>query len=115
MIAFDTNLLVYAHRSENPWHRGAMTALLRVAEGRDPWAIPWPCVHEFHNIVTNGRIFKNPSPLPDALRFFQDLIQSRGLVFLGEAAKPVFHAVSRNTGFGATSCSVSFAAFSAAC
>ena len=51
MIAVDTNILVYAHRSDSPWHRIAKTEVLALAEKRRAWAIPWPCVHEFFAIV----------------------------------------------------------------
>lgn len=84
MIAFDTNLLVYAHRSENPWHSGAKKALLEAAEGQSPWAVPWPCIHEFLNIVTNARIFKKPTPLRTALQFVRDIAGSPQLHLLAE-------------------------------
>ena len=32
-----------------------------------PWAIPWPCIHEFLAIVTHPRIYDPPTPLGDAL------------------------------------------------
>lgn len=43
MIAVDANLLVYAHREDSPWHEAAYARLAEPAEGRAPWAIPWPC------------------------------------------------------------------------
>lgn len=33
MIAVDTNVLIYAHRSEGPWHQQARGALKALAEG----------------------------------------------------------------------------------
>ena len=51
MIAVDTNLLVYAHREDSPWHDAALNALTGLAKGTARWAIPWPCVHEFLAIV----------------------------------------------------------------
>jgi toxin-antitoxin system PIN domain toxin len=67
MIAFDTNILVYAHRKESTFHDRARACLRTAAEGGEAWAIPWPCVHEFLAIVTNPRIFKSPTPTPRAL------------------------------------------------
>lgn len=84
MIAFDTNLLVYAHREENPWHAGAKKVLLEIAQSRDAWAIPWSCVHEFIGIVTNPRIFQKPTDMALALQFFNDLKRSSGLTMLAE-------------------------------
>lgn len=51
MIAVDTNLLVYAHREDSPWHESALRKIRELAEGHAAWAIPWPCVHEFLAIV----------------------------------------------------------------
>ena len=67
MIAIDTNVLVYAHRSDAPFHDAAFSVLKGVVEGDRPWAIPWPCVHEFLAKVTHPRIFKRPTPLEKAL------------------------------------------------
>ncbi|MBY0276872.1 PIN domain-containing protein [Candidatus Binatia bacterium] len=65
MIAVDTNVLVYAHRRDAPWHAAATRRLAELAT--HPWAIPWPCVHEFVAVVTHPRIFDPPSALEDAL------------------------------------------------
>ncbi|MFQ5668236.1 MAG: TA system VapC family ribonuclease toxin [Candidatus Binatia bacterium] len=66
MIAVDTNLLLYAHREDAPWHKAATACLAELARGS--WAIPWPCIHEFLTIATHPRVFDPPSPLADALR-----------------------------------------------
>lgn len=64
MIAVDTNILVYSHRRDSRWHVPASRAVEALANGRDAWAIPWPCVHEFYSIVTHPRIY-SPSTTPD--------------------------------------------------
>ncbi|MEQ1692737.1 MAG: TA system VapC family ribonuclease toxin [Gemmatimonas sp.] len=66
MIAVDTNVLVQAHRQDAPFHTAARATLGELAAGPSPWAIPWPCVHEFLAIVTHPRIFKTPTPLAAA-------------------------------------------------
>ena len=58
MLAIDTNVLVYAHRREVPEHEVARDLLRSLAEGTQPWAIPWPCLYEFFSVVTNPRIWK---------------------------------------------------------
>lgn len=63
MIAVDTNILVYAHRKESPFHRVAKTTVKSLATHDMPWCLPWPCVHEFINVVTNTRLFTDPTPL----------------------------------------------------
>jgi len=66
MIAVDSNVLVYAHREDSPWHDTAYSRIVELAEGRAPWAIPWPCIHEFLAIVTHPRIYNPPTPLEKA-------------------------------------------------
>jgi uncharacterized protein len=86
MIAVDTNLLVYAHRAENPFHATASRSIASLAESRLPWAIPWPCVHEFCAVVTNPRVFKTPTPIAGATMQVDMWLESPSLVLLGEAA-----------------------------
>ncbi|MBI3205993.1 MAG: PIN domain-containing protein [Myxococcales bacterium] len=82
MIAIDTNILLYAHRADSPWHE---VARARVREAsRRPWAIPWPCVHEFIAIATHPRVFDPPTSLTDALRTVEGWLASPKLVLLGE-------------------------------
>ena len=59
MIAFDTNLLVYAHRRESRNHETAAAVVRALAEGDTTWAIPWPCCSEFLGVVTSPRIWKD--------------------------------------------------------
>jgi len=65
MIAVDTNLLVYAHRRESRHHEGARHILRGLAEGREPWAIAWPCLYEFASVATNPRIWRQAASSPD--------------------------------------------------
>lgn len=61
MIATDTNILVYAHRTDSEWHAQARTRVASLAEGRVAWGLPWPCVHEFLAIASHPRIYDPPS------------------------------------------------------
>jgi uncharacterized protein len=81
MIAVDTNILIYAHRSDSPWHEAATAALERLSGRR--WAIPWPCIHEFLAIVTHPRVFAPPTPLDDAVQAVESWRRS-DLLVLGE-------------------------------
>ena len=85
MIAIDTNLLVFAHRGDSPDHRRALGALRPVLEGPSPWALPWPCVHEFISIVTHPAIYKPASSLADSIRFVDALFDSPQLHLLAES------------------------------
>lgn len=84
MIAVDTNLLVYAHRADLPWHRVAAERLTSLSESSASWAIPWPCAHEFFAKVTHPRIFKQPSSTAVALDFVRELLRAPGLRMIGE-------------------------------
>jgi uncharacterized protein len=86
VIAVDTNLLVYAHRGESEWHRAAAKAVAELAEGHAPWAIPWPCIHEFLGVVTHPRLFKPPTPLAIAIEQVESWMDSPSLRLLGELA-----------------------------
>ncbi len=84
MIALDTNILVYAHREDSPWHAAAYRALGALAEGTSPWAIPWPCLHEFLAVVTHPRIYDPPTPLALALDQIEAWLSSPSLIILSE-------------------------------
>lgn len=86
MIAVDTNILVYAHREESPFHTAAASCVAALAEGPAIWAIPWPCVHEFLAIVTHPRIYAPPTPLPLALDQVDAWLESPTLTLLTESA-----------------------------
>lgn len=86
MIAVDTNILVYAHRADSAWHEPAARAVAGLAEARAPWAIPWPCLHEYFAIVTHPRIYKPPTPALGAIEQVEVWLESPSLVAVGEAA-----------------------------
>jgi hypothetical protein len=84
MIAVDTNLLVYAHRRDSDWHAAAAGVVRSLAEGGVPWAIPWPCIHEFMAIVTHPRIYRPATPTGAALAQVAAWLESPGLNLLAE-------------------------------
>lgn len=86
MIALDTNLLVYAHRVDNPFHAAAALLVSQLAEGKVAWAIPWPCLHEFYNIATNPRIHPVPTPIDVAIRQIEIWLESPTLHLLSETS-----------------------------
>jgi predicted nucleic acid-binding protein len=85
VIAVDTNLLVFAHRDDSPFHEAAWRSLTLLAESRAPWAIPWPCIHEFFSIATHPRIYNPPTPIPKALDQIEAWMESPSLVLLNES------------------------------
>lgn len=83
MIAVDTNILVYAHRADSPWHSKASKALSELANS-GLWAIPWPCIHEFIAIVTNKRIYSPTSAIDLAIDQVEAWQESPTLHMIGE-------------------------------
>ena len=84
MIAIDTNLLVYAHRPEMPFHKRTREVMTAALSEPEPVATPWPCIHEFLAVVSNPRIFEDPTPIDAALDAVGRLRDSLGGGFLAE-------------------------------
>ncbi len=85
MIAVDTNILVYAHREESPFHLNALSRIRELAEAQGIWAIPWPCLHEFIGVVTHPRAYVPPTPLRIALAAVDRWLRSPTIVLLNES------------------------------
>ena len=84
MIALDTNILVYARRTEAPHHKRAHQLLFDLSEGNRPWALTWVCIYEFLRVVTHPRVFAPPTDLELALTEVDSLLGSPSLHVLGE-------------------------------
>src|SRR5215831_7831911 len=56
LIAVDTNILVYSHRPESPFHPAAKKLIEELRRSAALWAIPWPCLHEFVAVATHPKI-----------------------------------------------------------
>ena len=84
MIALDTNILVHARREEAQHHASAVRLLSDLAEGDEPWSLPWPCVYEFLRVVTHPRVFSPPTDLEAALEDLSVLFEAPSLTLLGE-------------------------------
>ncbi|MDF1751369.1 MAG: PIN domain-containing protein [Verrucomicrobiales bacterium] len=84
MIAVDTDILVYCHRLDSPYHVKALVALERLMKSGEPWAIPWPCVSEFITTVSPNRPYNPPSTMEQCFKAFDKWKKSSGLQFIGE-------------------------------
>ena len=87
MIALDTNILVYAHREDSPFHEAAFRRVAELAEGLAVWSIPWPCLHEFLAIVMHPRIYVPSTPLARALDQVDAWLESPTLTLLTETER----------------------------
>lgn len=86
MTAVDTNILVYSHRTESPFHEQARQKIDALRQSAAPWAIPWPCIHEFIAIVTHPRIFQTPTPLAVAFAAIEAWQAAGNLHLIAESA-----------------------------
>jgi toxin-antitoxin system PIN domain toxin len=87
VIALDTNLLVYAHRSATPEHKAARAAIERAAASGE-WGFAAPVVAEFWSVVTHPLAAGRPSTPQEARRFLSSLADAGARVW------------SPGTGFG---------------
>jgi uncharacterized protein len=71
----DVNILIYAHRLESPDHERYAAWLTQLAEGPEPFAISELGASGFVRIVTNSRIWAEPTTTEDALEFIERLRQ----------------------------------------
>lgn len=76
MIALDSNLLIYAHRSGYAEHRAASRAVEKAAASRRGWAIPAPAAVEFYSVVTHPAGSGRPSEPAEAQAFLDSLLEA---------------------------------------
>lgn len=84
MIALDTNILIYSHRVESHFYSKAFQIVTELAEGNKPWAIPWPCIHEFYSIVTNKKVPIPPTSIEKAIDQIEAWFESPVFQLIGE-------------------------------
>lgn len=78
MIALDTNLLVYAHRSALPEHRAAKSAIEEAARHPTGWGIAMATVAEFWAVVTHPASSGRPSRPAEARDFLEAILDGGG-------------------------------------
>jgi uncharacterized protein len=69
VILPDVNVLVYAHRRDAVGHDDYRRWLEETLEGPGPYGISDLVLSGFLRVVTHPRVFRDPTPLPDALAF----------------------------------------------
>ena len=89
MIAIDTNLLIYAHRSATPENRAARAAIEAALDTSGGCGITMPSAAEFFSIVTHPAATGRPSP-PEAAADFLASLRHAGVEDL--APGPAFSA-----------------------
>jgi hypothetical protein len=73
MLMPDVNILIYAHREEEKCHEAYAKWLKTLIDGAEPFALSVLVAVGFVRIVTNRRIYEDPTPLPLALAFIEQM------------------------------------------
>jgi toxin-antitoxin system PIN domain toxin len=73
MLMPDVNILIYAHREDEKCHEPYAKWLQALVEGAEPFALSALVAVGFVRIVTNRRIYEDPTPLPIALGFVEQM------------------------------------------
>ena len=72
----DVNVLVYAHRKDaSPEHPAYADWLTHMAAGQEAFGLSEAVLAGFVRVVTNPRIFREPTPVDLAFRFCENLRQ----------------------------------------
>lgn len=100
MLAPDVNVLVYAHRVESPDHHRYAEWLSSVAASREPFALADLVSAGFVRVVTNQRLWRQPSEPDVALEFIDRLRRRHAcrLLVPGSGTWPVFARLVSATG-----------------
>jgi len=80
MRCVDVNVLVYAHRRESPEHDLYREWLDTARGGSEPLGISSLVLSGFLRVVTHPRVFREPTPLTDALAFTEAVRAAPGSV-----------------------------------
>jgi len=83
MIAVDSGVLVAAANRFAPEHVRAAELLESLANGDQPWALPWSAAHEFLAFVTHPHAVARALEPAEAWAFLEALRRSPSLVLLG--------------------------------
>ena len=73
MRLVDVNVLVYAHRLDTPRHEDYAAWLRGLLAGEEPYGISDLVLSGFLRVVTNPRVFRQPTPMETALEFAEAL------------------------------------------
>jgi toxin-antitoxin system PIN domain toxin len=87
VILADVNVLVYAHRQDLPQHDRFSAWLGEEVESGRSFALCDASLTGFLRIVTNGRVFTDPTPLDVALRSIKELREQPGAIHIGPGVR----------------------------
>lgn len=85
MRAVDSNILVYAFVNDTEFHAQSAALMAQLAESPVPWALPWPCIHEFYGVVTRRSLFPRVPGGAAVRRQIDAWLSSPSLMLLSES------------------------------
>jgi toxin-antitoxin system PIN domain toxin len=100
MILPDVNVLIYAFRSDSPYHAASRRWLDGVMQGDARFGISPLALSAVVRVTTNPRAFAEPSTLPDAFGYCEDLLGQPHceIVIPGERHWAIFRDLCLKTG-----------------
>jgi toxin-antitoxin system PIN domain toxin len=81
MRLWDVNIWIYAFRSDSPLHEKARNSIQSALDGRESFLFCPGIASSFLRLVTNPRIFKEPSPIAEAWLFVDALESHPAAIF----------------------------------
>src|SRR5690625_2988251 len=82
MRCVDVNVLVYAHRTDLPEHDDYRALLERLAHDDEPLGLPDLTLSGFLRVMTNRRVFTEPTSWADASAAVDELLAARSAMKL---------------------------------
>ncbi len=82
MLCLDVNVLVYAHRADLPDNERWAELLDEWANGTEPMGLPDIVLSGFLRLVTNRRVFNEPTSTSEAWAFADQLLAAPSAVHL---------------------------------
>ena len=82
MLAFDTNVLIYAANADDEFHDPCLSVLEEACHDPSPSFLTWNVCYEFMRVVTHPAILRNPLSSQDSWSFITALLDSPGFSLL---------------------------------
>ncbi len=104
MFVVDTSILVYAARSDSPFHGPCREAVERWRAQQGAWFTTWSIVYEFLRVMTHRGASRRPWDIHGAWSFVEALLASPGFAVLTptprhrDVAREVFEVVPELSG-----------------
>ncbi len=100
MRLVDTNVLIYAHRRESDRHREYRDWVGAMISGPTPYAVSDFAVNGLVRVVTNRRVYRDPTPLDRALAYADEIRHQPHAVVVNPQERfwPIFMELCRKIG-----------------